>query len=157
MANYLSTLEPRLPDTVSDGGSFLPNQFYNSFVGIDKIFDQLNQLSTNPKSTNYPPYNIKKFSDNEYQIEIAIAGFLKNEVDITVKDNKLIVEGNKIEMESDKDTYIHKGIATRNFKRIFTLADTVEVKEASMENGMLYISMENVIPEHKKPKKLEIK
>lgn len=153
-AKYLSTIEPKLPHTVGLS-SFGPNQFYNSFVGIDKIFEQLNELSNIPKSNNYPPYNIKKLSDTKYQIEIAIAGFQKNEVDITVKDGKLLVEGTKSEVDND-DIFIHKGIATRNFSRTFTLSDTVEVKNAKMENGMLFIEMENIIPEHKKPKKLQI-
>jgi len=110
----------------------------------------------------YPPYNILKVDENKYCIEMAVAGFGKQNLDIEVADSILTITGNfKSSEESDKEnknpiTYLYKGIADRAFSRKFTLADTVEVKNAELINGMLRLILENIIPEEKKPKKVEI-
>ena len=122
------------------------------FDVFDNIFDSVFNL--NESSTSYPPYNIIK-SNNNYTITMAIAGFTKDEVDISVEENELSVKG--ISNNSDeKIEFLHKGIAARNFERKFQLADTIKVVDASYENGLLNIFLEREIPEHQKPRKIEI-
>jgi molecular chaperone IbpA len=122
------------------------------FDAFDNIFDSVFNL--NESSTSYPPYNIIK-SKNNYTIMMAIAGFTKDEVDISVEENELSVKG--ISNNSDeKIEFLHKGIAARNFERKFQLADTIKVVDASYENGLLNIFLEREIPEHQKPRKIEI-
>ena len=122
------------------------------FDVFDNIFDSVFNL--NESSTSYPPYNIIK-SKNNYTITMAIAGFTKDEVDISVEENELSVKG--ISNNSDKKIeFLHKGIAARNFERKFQLADTIKVVDASYENGLLNIFLEREIPEHQKPRKIEI-
>jgi molecular chaperone IbpA len=125
-------------------------------VGFDRIFnriDKLQQAATN-KSVTYPPYNITKESDTTYVVELAVAGFSEEDINVEVTDSVLTVSGNIDSV--DKNEYIHKGIAARAFERTFTLADTVIVKDATLKNGMLRIMLENVIPEEKKPQKIAI-
>jgi len=124
------------------------------FLGFEKLFDDLDKFSTEVKGTQYPPYNIKRIDELNYLIEIAIAGFSKDDLDITVEHNKLYVKGNK--NTEDTSEYVHKGIATRNFERNFVLANTIEVSSATMENGMLLIQLKNNIPEHKLPRSIKI-
>ena len=122
------------------------------FDVFDNIFDSV--FNINESSTSYPPYNIIK-SKNNYTIMMAIAGFTKDEVDISVEENELSVKG--ISNNSDeKIEFLHKGIAARNFERKFQLADTIKVVDASYENGLLNIFLEREIPEHQKPRKIEI-
>ena len=122
------------------------------FDVFDNIFDSVFNL--NVSSTSYPPYNIIK-SNNNYTITMAIAGFTKDEVDISVEENELSVKG--VSNNSDeKIEFLHKGIAARNFERKFQLADTIKVIDASYENGLLNIFLEREIPEHQKPRKIEI-
>ena len=127
-------------------------------VGFDRIFDRMHTLNAiQGKQSNYPPYNIIKTGDNRYDVEIAVAGFLESEISIQVEDGVMTVEGLKKESDTtDTTDYIHKGIAERNFSRKFTLADTVEVRGADLTSGILSIVLENVIPEHKKPRKIAI-
>tara|TARA_Y100001963_G_C6784529_1_gene451866 strand:- start:26 stop:478 length:453 start_codon:yes stop_codon:yes gene_type:complete len=125
------------------------------FVGFDRIFDQL-QRQTSGQSTGYPPYDIIRDGE-KYTINIAVAGFSEDDVEVLLKDGELTISG-KIE---SKDSYnpkevLHQGIAGRKFRRSFTLAETVEVKDVSLKNGILSILLENVIPEDKKPKKFAI-
>jgi molecular chaperone IbpA len=105
---------------------------------------------------NYPPYNIKKTGDNTYVIELAVAGFGRQDVEIELDDGKMIVRG-KVDSGEPDDNYLFKGIAARSFTRTFALEDQVEVKDAEMINGMLKVFLERIIPEHKKPKKIEVK
>lgn len=127
-------------------------------VGFDRIFDRMHTLnSLQSKQGNYPPYNIVKTGDNRYDVEIAVAGFEEDEISITVEDGVMTVTGSsKIKEEEGEYDYIHKGIATRDFTRTFTLADTVEVRGAELHSGILSIILENVIPEHKKPRTIAI-
>lgn len=125
-------------------------------VGFDRIFDRLHSLNTvQLKQGNYPPYNILKKGDNLYEVEIAVAGFLKSEITIELEDGVMTVTGKKTPNEDGVD-FIHKGIAERDFTRKFTLSDTIEVRGADMNNGILSIMLENVIPEHKKPRTIAI-
>lgn len=126
-------------------------------IGFDRMFDKLfdeNVVTT----TNYPPYNIVKTSDEKYAIEIAIAGFSKKDIDIETKENTLVIKTiDKKDDEEDKTEYLHKGISARSFKRSFSLADDVVVKGATFENGLLIIDLERIVPEEKKPRKIAIK
>jgi molecular chaperone IbpA len=122
------------------------------FIGFDRVLDRMHQQI--PGQTNYPPYNIIKVDDDHYTIDIAVAGFLEDELEIELKDGVLSVEGKK--SDDDKTQYLHKGISTRQFRRTFTLADTIVVKGADYNSGILHIDLENVIPEEKKPRKIPI-
>ena len=131
----------------------LPKQF-NTTIGFEPILKRLSEISESfPKIPTYPPYNIKKVDENKYVIEIAVAGFGKQDIEVELQDGTLTVRGNVSSEEAD---YIYKGIAERAFTRQFTLADTVEVKNADLINGMLKIWLERFIPEEKKPKTIPI-
>ena len=132
----------------------LPNLSKGS-VGFDTILKRLETMTEAfPKIPTYPPYNIKKTGDNTYVIEIAVAGFGKQDIELVLEDGVLTVKG---QVTSDEAAdYLFKGIADRAFTRKFTLADTVEVKNADLINGMLKIWLERFIPENKKPKKIDI-
>ena len=133
----------------------------NSGIGFDSMFKRLEQFNADlAKTTAYPPYNIKKIDDNHYVIEMAVAGFGKQNLDIQISDGVLTIKGNS---ESDTETedkenanFIYRGIANRAFTRKFTLADTIEIKNAELLNGMLRVFLENIIPDNKKPKKVEV-
>jgi molecular chaperone IbpA len=127
-------------------------------VGFDKVFDDMfRYVEHNTNSTGYPPYNITKDGD-KFQIEIALAGIAKEDLEITVAEGVLTVEHNpEGEVESETFQWLHKGISQRKFKRNFTLSDDVVVNGSRMENGMLYIELERIVPEEKKPRTIEIK
>lgn len=124
-------------------------------VGFDRVFDLLDRQITNSASNGYPPYNIIKEGEDSYKVEIAVAGFREDELDITVKDSILVVTGEQ-KRDEDSTTYLHKGISARNFTRSFTLGDHVEVKNATVQNGLLVITLEREVPEEAKPKKIAI-
>ena len=122
------------------------------FDVFDNVFDSVFNL--NESSNSYPPYNIVK-SDNSYTISLAIAGFSKDEIDISIQENELVVKG-AIKNNQEHIEFLHKGIAGRNFERKFRLADTIKVTDANYENGLLHIFLEREIPEHQKPRKISI-
>ena len=128
-------------------------------VGFDRVFDDMfKYIEHNTSSTGYPPYNIIKDGE-KFQIEIALAGVAKEDLTMTVAEGVLTIEHNPKDGEVDGTSWqwLHKGIAQRSFKRNFTLSDDVVVQGSRMENGMLYIELERIIPEEKKPKTIEIK
>ena len=131
-----------------------------ALVGFDRMFDTFESRFANQLSTNYPPHNIVRKDQHNYYIEMAVAGFAKTDIELTLDGGKLTISGNT-KGTSDVDNanayYFYKGIAERAFNRTFTLADTVEVKNAELVNGILKVWLENFIPESKKPKKIEIK
>lgn len=132
------------------------NQLTPYAVGYDRIFDHLNNyVSNNVTSTGFPPYNISKGGDYNYVIEMALAGFSKKDIEIEVADGTLTIRSTK-ENEENEDT-IHRGISYRKFNRKFTIADDIIVKDASLENGMLQINLERIVPEEKKPRLIEVK
>jgi molecular chaperone IbpA len=136
--------------------SFGPLQ--HSTLGFDRFFDEAERLlktDLTKVSPAFPPHNIIKLDDNRYLVELAVAGFAEAEIDISVEDNNLIIKGEKKDKDTDV-TYIHRGIGTRSFTKTLTVADTVEVRGAEFKNGILKIGLENVIPDHKKPRKIEI-
>ncbi len=125
------------------------------FDEFDKLFDTV--FSTNNKGASYPPYNIVKHDKNIYQITMAIAGFGKDQIDISQEGNLLTVKGEMSEDKTmNKSEYLYRGIANRNFERKFELADTVKVIEADLNNGLLSINLEREIPEHQKPRKIKV-
>ena len=122
------------------------------FIGFDRVLNRMHQQT--PGQSNYPPYNIIKVDEDNYAIELAVAGFFEDEIDIVLKDGILYVDGKKGENEEGK--YLHKGISARAFRRSFTLSDTIVVRGADLSQGILTIDLENVIPEEKKPRKIAI-
>lgn len=133
--------------------------FDKFFVGFDEQFNRLAKMHDDMTKNipNYPPYNIRKTGDNTYVIELAVAGFARQDIEIELADNTMIVRGNAASNDKEQENYLWKGIATRNFTRTFALEDQIEVKDAEMLNGMLRVFLERIIPEHKKPKKVEVK
>ena len=121
-------------------------------VGFDRVFDQLNTyVNNNVSSTGFPPYNIRKDGEYNFVIEMALAGFSKKDIEVEVEDGTLSVRSVK-EDTSEADNEIYRGIAYRKFVRKFTLAESVVVNGANLENGMLTIDLERVVPEEKKPR-----
>jgi len=131
--------------------------FRRSTVGFDRLFDMLENSSFGNGGENYPPFDLIKEGDNEYRIELAVAGFGPEEIDITSQQNQLIVTGRKSdETEQRGSDYIYRGIANRSFERRFALADHIQVKGAGLKDGLLSIELVREIPEAMKPKKINI-
>ena len=131
---------------------------HRSAIGFDRMFEELNRTFANSKSGNYPPHNIVQKDDTHYVVEVAVAGFAESEINVELADNVLTVTGEKVrDLTTPSDPkYLHQGISNRNFVRDFTLADNVEVRGAVVENGILSVELELVIPEEKKPKSIAI-
>jgi molecular chaperone IbpA len=125
-------------------------------VGFDGVFDEILRLSNQQKDTNYPPYNIVKHSDNKFVIELAVAGFKDGDITVTVDRNLLTIEGSQSVDLNNNIEYLHRGISARNFTRTFTLADHVEVVDATVNNGIMGIVLERKVPEELQPKKIAI-
>jgi molecular chaperone IbpA len=126
-------------------------------VGFEDTIKRFSELAnTTLKAANYPPYDIVKVDDNKYVIEMAVAGFGKQNIEIELADGKLVVSGKLDSDEKSLANVLYKGIANRPFHRSFNLADSVEVEGAELVNGILKIWLENIIPDHKKPRKVEI-
>jgi len=133
------------------------NQLRPLSVGFDDMFDHFESMFDIP-TVNYPPYNLVKTGDNKFDIEVALAGFNKKDINVTSENNMLTIESKQDEKSKDKDgEVIHKGISKRYFKRSFTIADDVEVKGAELKDGLLKVSMEKIIPDAKKLKTIDIK
>jgi len=128
--------------------------FRRSTVGFDRLFDLLENSATSQSQDNYPPFDLVRIDDNHFRINIAVAGFKSDEVDVTAQQNLLIVSGKKTEDEGNG--YIHRGIANRSFERRFGLADHVKVKAADLKDGLLSIDLVREIPEEMKPRKIKI-
>lgn len=123
-------------------------------VGFDSMFDRLfEDVERNGNATGFPPYNIRKDNENIYTIEMAVAGFSKDDIEIELKEGILKISSKNDQEEGE---YLHRGIAKRAFSRSFTLSDDILVKEADLVNGMLTINLERIIPEEKKPRMIEI-
>jgi len=124
-------------------------------IGFESILKEVEDLLASPVNQSFPPHNIIKVDDYQYIVELAIAGFNKQEVTITLKDSILEIKGQK-NPEDPEVQYLHKGIGTRSFIKTIKLADTVEVRGADFKDGILRVALENVIPESKKPRTIEI-
>lgn len=140
MSNFLKTVD------VSD--------LNRALIGFDQIFND--RFFNQPLNAKYPPYNYIQNDENHYELEFAVAGFNKEDITVRVDQNQLIVTGTHVDTDTSRK-YMHRGIATRDFERVFTLAEHMVVQEATVENGMLRVSIERVIPEELKPRLIEIK
>ena len=129
---------------------------FHQTLGFEKfIHDVENILNDTRPVNNFPPHNIIKLDDNKYVVELAVAGFGKDDIDIQVQENTLTIKGEKAEGTPNLE-YLHRGIGTRSFTKTITIADTIEVKGAEYKDGILRVGLENIVPEHKKPRKIEI-
>lgn len=129
---------------------------YRSTVGFDRLFSMLDTVGTPENAPTYPPYNIERTGENTYRITMAVAGFAEGELAIESRQNVLTVTGEKAEAEGEGREFLHRGIAGRAFERRFQLAEHVEVKGASLKNGLLHIELLRVVPEAMKPRRIEI-
>ncbi|NOJ15123.1 Hsp20 family protein [Vibrio splendidus] len=127
---------------------------YRNAIGFDRLFNMMESNTSKNTSGGYPPYNIEQKDENNYRITMAVAGFADDQLDLTQKENTLIVKGER-KAEAEK-TFVYQGIAERDFERKFQLADYVKVVGASMENGLLHIDLEREIPEAMQPRKIAI-
>ena len=129
-------------------------------VGFDSIFEEFDRMLESPEryNSNYPPYNIHKLSDNDYKIEVALAGYSRDDIEIELKDNTLTVRNKTKEkvVNDESNGVIHKGISTRQFERSFTISEDIKVKNADLKNGLLSIDLERIVPEEKKPRLINI-
>ena len=136
------------------------NQLRPLSVGFDDVFDHFESMFDydTVNVSNYPPYNIVKTGGNKFDIEVALAGFNKKDINVTSENGMLTIESKQEDKSEDKDgEVLHKGISKRYFKKSFTIADDVEIKGAELKDGMLRVSMEKIVPEAKKLKTIEIK
>jgi molecular chaperone IbpA len=130
---------------------------YRSTVGFDRLFSLLDNAAGFDNSVpSYPPYNIERTGENAYRISVAVAGFSEPEISIVAKENTLTIKGEKAKSDEPKGEVLHQGIAARAFERVFQLAEHVEVKGASLENGLLHVDLVREVPEAKKPRQIAI-
>jgi len=125
-------------------------------VGFDDLFDHFNNQLEIKQTVSYPPYNINRIDDLNYQIEMALAGFSKTDIDIKYADNQLTIKSVDSDDKKEKET-LHRGISKRKFSRTFTLAEDMKVNGAELKDGMLLIELEKIVPEEKKPRTIDIK
>tara|TARA_R110002012_G_C11186629_1_gene557816 strand:+ start:39 stop:479 length:441 start_codon:yes stop_codon:yes gene_type:complete len=144
-----------IPTTTRRGLVFNADPFRNLTVGFDSIFDQLSSMS-NFEAPSYPPYNIRKLGTDGYELEMALAGFTKGDINVEVKEDVLTISASK-ESKDEEESFLHKGIAKRAFTRKWTLAEHLEVKDAEFKDGILLIKMKLNLPEEKKSKTIKIK
>jgi molecular chaperone IbpA len=136
--------------------SFDLTPFYRNTVGIDRLFDRITSQIDATAGGNYPPYDIIRIAEDQYEIRIAAAGFRQGEIDVEFHEGRLTIQGSKAPSEKDEIEYLHHGISNRSFVRTFTLADYVEVQEAVMQDGILTVSLKREVPESQKPKSIAI-
>jgi molecular chaperone IbpA len=127
------------------------------FIGIDRELNRFRNASEVAAKQSYPPYDLIRIDDDSYMLKLAVAGFAKQEVDISVENNTLTVTGEVISDDTDDIEYLHKGIAMRKFTRTFALGEYMEVIDAEIVNGLLYVNIRREVPEEKKPKQIKIK
>lgn len=134
-----------------DGFDFSP--LFRSTIGFDRLM-RLADTATRVEGTSYPPYNIEVTGENSYRLTMAVAGFANSDLDITVKENELLVSGRS--QKDERSQYLHRGLARRAFERRFELADHIKVNGASLENGLLHVDLVREVPETLKPRKIAI-
>jgi molecular chaperone IbpA len=130
--------------------------YYRATVGFDRMFDLLDSVAGQTAGNGYPPYNIEKAGENAYRIVMAVAGFTEAELNVTQKENELLVSGHAAPKGEDETQFLYRGIAGRNFERRFQLADHVKVSGAKLANGLLTIELQREIPEEKKARAIKI-
>lgn len=129
---------------------------HRRFIGFDQFFDEIERTFNVQKQDNYPPHNIIRVNDTQFFIELAVAGFTEDELDVSLHSHKLIVKGERKRDIDAEWQYLHRGIASRDFERSFPLNENVEVKQVTVQNGIMTISLELVVPEEQKAKKIAI-
>lgn len=130
---------------------------HRRFIGYDQLFEELNRtFTTAAKQDNYPPHNVIRTGDNLFRIEVAVAGFAEEELDVALEGRMLTVRGERARDEDGQTEYLHRGISGRNFERTWPLGDNMEVRGATVKNGILIVSLEHIVPETDKPKKIAI-
>ena len=130
--------------------------FRRTTVGFDRLFDFLETAARSEQGDNYPPFDIEKLADDRYRITLAVAGFRQDEIDITARQNLLVITGRKAESRAKDANFLHVGIATRAFERRFELADFVRVESADLADGLLAIELVREVPDAMKPRKIAI-
>ena len=136
--------------------SFDFSPLFRHSVGFDRLERMLDSAMRHDDGNSYPPYNIEQLGDDKYRITMAVAGFGEDDLDVTVNDGTLTVTGKQEDSKNEGVVFVHRGIAGRAFERRFQLADHIEVRGGSLENGLLHVDLERVVPEEKKPRKVEI-
>jgi len=126
------------------------------FVGFDSLFDRLNEHYSLHTTTNFPPYNIRKLEENKWQVEVALAGYDRKDIEVKTLEGNLVVETVDNEKTTEDPELVHRGISQRKFSRTWSMADDAVVNEAKMVDGMLYVKIERVVPDEKKPKLIKI-
>jgi molecular chaperone IbpA len=129
---------------------------FRSTVGFDRVLDLLDSVSRYDTTQTFPPYNIERTDESHYRITIAVAGFADKDLNVEVRDGVLTVQGKRGNEETEKPGYLYQGIAGRAFERRFQLAEHVEVKGAKLENGLLHVDLERIVPEERKPRRIPI-
>lgn len=128
-----------------------------ALIGFDRLFSDVETRYANSVQTNYPPYNILKHDENNFEIEIAVAGFSKKEITVEVDQNLLVVRGASMTTSWPTETYLHRGLAARDFERSWTLAEHMEVSEVELTDGILRVKITRIVPEELKPRLIPIK
>ena len=136
---------------------FDTNALNRAFIGFDTLFDNFERRFASQISNNYPPHNIVKYTEDKYEIQLAVTGFDKEDITVELNQNNLIVKGAHQDTETEETVYLHRGLAAREFTRVFPLAEHIEVGDVTIKNGVLKVALERVIPENLKPRTLEIK
>jgi len=136
---------------------FDTNALNRALVGFDSLFNDFEHRFANQINQNYPPYNVLKHDEDTYEIEVAVTGFAKDEITVEVDQNQLIVKGDRENVENAETEYLHRGLASRNFVRSWTLAEHMVVGEARIKNGVLTVEITREVPEALKPRVLKIK
>jgi molecular chaperone IbpA len=134
---------------------FDTNALNRALLGFDSLFNDFEGRFANQIKDNYPPYNILKHSEDSYEIEVAVTGFAPEEVTVEIDQNQLVIKGQRLR-EVDEPQYLHRGLATRDFTRSWTLAEHMEVGEGKIKNGVLTIALTRIVPEALKPRQLKI-
>ena len=127
-----------------------------ALIGFDQLFNDVERRFANQVQNNYPPYNVLKHDDNHFEIEIAVAGFEKEDIKIEVDQDQLIIKGQRLK-DDDSDKYLHRGLAARDFERSWTLAEYMEVGDAELTNGILRVKLTRIVPDALKPRLIAIK
>lgn len=135
---------------------FDTNALNKALLGFDNLFDNFETRFGNQIQQNYPPYNILKTTEDSYELEIAVTGFAPEEITVEVDQNQLVVKGQKAEVDTPDTTYLHRGLASRNFTRSWTLAEHMIVGEGRIKNGVLTIELTREVPEALKPRQLKL-
>jgi molecular chaperone IbpA len=131
-------------------------QLNRALIGFDRMFDDFENRWANSVQTNYPPHNVLKTGEHTYELQLAVTGFSKNEIAVEVNQDHLVIRGERLSIEDEQTVYLYRGLATRDFQKIFPLADHVEVKSSAIKNGILTIYLERTVPESLKPRSIPI-